>query len=259
MVAEIIINSTVKTLNKEFHYIVPKELESKIKIGNRVLLPFGKSKIEEGFVIGLLESSEYATKELKTIEEGLTEENVKLAKLMARRYFCNISDCIKLMLPPGTATKKIESRVKEKVGNFVYLKRSTKEIKDDIETIKSAKQKRILEFLLENNGTHISDLLTLTETTRAIVKTLEKNGYIEIVEERIDRDPFQDKKIKKDKPYKLNEEQEIAYNKIEKCIEDKQYNEFLLYGVTGSRKDRNIYAVNSKSYKYRKICNNACA
>ena len=28
----------------------------------------------------------------------LTENNIELAKLMARKYFCNISDCIKLML-----------------------------------------------------------------------------------------------------------------------------------------------------------------
>ena len=31
MVAEVIINSIAKDLNKEFHYIIPKELETKIK------------------------------------------------------------------------------------------------------------------------------------------------------------------------------------------------------------------------------------
>ena len=248
MVAEIIVNSTAKTLNREFHYIVPKELENVIKVGNRVFVPFGRKTIEEGFVIGLIESSPYATKEIKSVQEGLAEENVKLAKLMARRYFCNISDCIKLMLPPGTLAKKLENRVKEKTGNFVYLKKEKEEIENDIKSkkIKSSKQIRILNFLAENNGIHISDLQYLTDTTRAIIKTLEKNEYVEIVEEKIERNPFENKKIKRDKPYKLTEEQKEAYDKVSHAIENKQYQEFLLYGVTGSRKNRDIYATNRK-------------
>ena len=51
---------------------------------------------------------------------------------MARRYFCNISDCIKLMLPPGTSTKVLENRIKDKTLNFVYLK------KDIIDGMKKA-------------------------------------------------------------------------------------------------------------------------
>jgi len=259
MVAEIIVNSTVKTLNRAFHYIVPKELESIIKVGDRAFVPFGRKALEEGFVIGLLESSLYATKEIKSIQEGLTEENVKLAKLMARRYFCNISDCIKLMLPPGTIAKKLENRVKERTGNFVYLKKDKEEIESDIEAkkIKSPKQIRILNFLAENDGTHISDLLSLTDTTRAIIKTLEKNEYVEIVEEKIERNPFESKKIKRDKPYELTDEQKEAYDKVEDAIESKKHEEFLLYGVTGSRKNRNIYAINWKSTRKRKICNYA--
>ena len=45
-------------------------------------------------------------------KELLTKENVELAKIMARRYFCNISECIKLMLPPGEKTTNLENRIK---------------------------------------------------------------------------------------------------------------------------------------------------
>lgn len=65
------------------------------------------------------------------------------------------------------------------------------------------------------------------------MKTLEKNGYIEIVEQQIERNPFIGKKVKKDKPYKLTEEQKEAFDKINKS----KYKEFLIYGITGSRKD----------------------
>ena len=113
MVVGVIINSTAKVLNRVFDYIVPKELEKKIKIGDRVSIPFGNSKTaKEGFVFEIKESSPFATKAINSIEkDGLTEERMTLAKLMARMYFCNIFDCIKLMLPPGTSTNNIENRV----------------------------------------------------------------------------------------------------------------------------------------------------
>jgi len=101
MVAEIIVNSTAKSLNKTYDYIVPKEMERTLKIGARVFVPFGKQKEKEGYVINLKQTSEFANREIIRIEDNLlTDENIKLAKIMARRYFCNVSDCIKLMLPP---------------------------------------------------------------------------------------------------------------------------------------------------------------
>lgn len=239
MVAEVIINSIAKDLNKEFHYIIPKELETKIKIGTKVLVPFSRVKtLEEGFVTGILEESSFAKKEIAQIEgEPLTEENILLAKLMAKRYFCNISDCIKLMSPPGTLGKQIQNRVKEKTGKFVYLKKEILEIESEIEEgkIKNPKQIRILKFLEENDGTHISDLNLLTDTTISSIKTLEKNGYIEIVEQVIERNPFQNKEIKRDKKLLLTEEQQNAFQQISKKIQENAFDEFLLYGVTGSR------------------------
>lgn len=126
MIAQVIINSNVKNLNRIFDYNVPNEMEGTIRVGDRILIPFGNKKtLEEGFVIGLKEQSDYKVKDIAQIQDGikLTPENIELAKLMARRYFCNISDCIKLMLPPGTASKNIESRVKDKTLNFIYLKK----------------------------------------------------------------------------------------------------------------------------------------
>ena len=179
---------------------------------------------------------------------------------MARRYFCNISDCIKLMLPPGTTGKKLENRAKDKMGQFVYLKKDWEDIENDIEEkiIKSPKQIRSLEVLKENEGIHILDLEALSDTTRAITKTLEKNGYIEIIEEKIERNPFEFKNIKRDIPLNLTEEQQVAYDAISESIDESRYEEFLLYGVTGSRKNRSILAINSKSIRARQICYYAC-
>lgn len=252
MVVEVIINSTVKNLNRMFDYNVPTELVGTIKVGDRVLVPFGYAKkLEEGFVVGIKEKSEYKVKDVACIQDGfnLKPEQIELAKWMARRYFCNVSDCIKMMLPPGTTTKILDNRVKEKNLNFVYLKKDSQEIDFDIETkkIKSDKQIRALEFLKENDGVLTTDLEAFADVSRAIINTLAKNGYIEIIEKQVERNPFINKNIVPDKDLKLTEEQKEAYDSVEACIENNEFKEFLLYGVTGSRKNRSVFAINKKS------------
>lgn len=248
MYAEIIINSNARALNRIFDYIVPESMEKDIKIGSRIFVPFGNGKkLEDGFVIGLKEVSEFAKKEIVKLDnkESLTEQNIILAKLMARKYFCNISDCIKLMLAPGTASKEVSNRAKEKKGNFVYLTKKSEELEEEIEKgiLKSEKQVRALKFLIKNNGTYISDLENLADVSKAVLNTLQKNGYIEFREEQIVRNPFINKNIVKDKAKKLNEEQARCFEGIKYSIENSEYSENLIYGITGSRKNRNLSAI----------------
>jgi len=249
MIAEVIINNNSKELNRSFDYNVPVEMEDIIKLGSRVLVPFGHMKsLEEGVVVSFKETTSYKTKDIAKLQEvsSLNEQKIELAKWLAKRYFCNLSEAIKLMLPPGTTSKLLENRIKEKTGNFVTLKKDEDEIEYDIKTgkLKSEKQIRLLRFLINNDDTYISDLETFTEVSKAIMKTLEKNGYIEIYEKQIQRNPFINKEIRKTIKLKLNEEQQIAYNKIEEALDDQMNSEYLIFGVTGSRKNRNIFAIN---------------
>lgn len=249
MIAEVIIQSNVKKLNRIFDYKVPTELEEKINVGSRVLVPFGNKKsLEDGFVIGLKMSSEYEVKEIANIQEEsiLDEEKINLAKWMSRRYFCNISDCLKLMLPPGTTSKIISNRVKEKNLNFVILKKDIDEIENNIEIgkIKSGKQIRTLRFVIENGDVLVSDLEMFADTTRSVVYTLCKNGYLEIIEKQVERNPFENKNIDRDSKLKLTDEQQNAYNIICDSMDDMLFSEFLIFGVTGSRKNRDLFAIN---------------
>ena len=239
MIAEIIINRTAKRLNRTFDYKVPIELEELIMIGSTVLVPFGKSStLEEGYVVGIKENTTYEVKEIVKIKHNLTEKQIELAKWMAKRYFCNVSDCIKQMLTPGTKNKKAEKNVQDKTINAVYLKKDIDEIQFDIEMgkIKSEKQKKILQFLKNNEGATVPEIELFTDGSRAIVKTLEKNGYVEIIEKKIERNPLANKKIEKTENLKLTEEQQNAYNKVALDITTNSYEQFLLYGVTGSGK-----------------------
>ena len=240
MVAEIILNSNAKELNRVFDYNIPETMFYKAMVGSRVFVQFGNRKqLEEGFIIGIKESSEFKLKSIEKIvnENGLTEEKVELAKWMARRYFCNISECIKLMLPPGTTTKIIENRIKEKNENFVTII-DEEVVESDIEEdkFKSAKQVRILKFLLDNGETNLADLLLFTDTTRDAVKALEKKNYITIEKKHVERNPFFHKVERQSKKLEFTEEQQNAYNEISDKMDKNKYEEYLIYGVTGSGK-----------------------
>lgn len=255
MIAEIIINRTAKRLNRTFDYKVPIELEEIIMIGSTVLVPFGKaSTLEEGYVVGIKENTTYKVKEIVKIKHNLTEKQIKLAKWMAKRYFCNVSDCIKQMLTPGTKSKKSEKNVQDKTINTVYLKKDIDEIQFDIEMgkIKSEKQKKILQFLKGNEGATVPEIELFTDGSRAIVKTLEKNGYVEIVEKKIERNPLANKKIEKTKNLKLTDEQKNAYDKVVLDMIINSYEQFLLYGVTGSGKTEVYLQLIDKALKQEK-------
>ena len=232
MVAEIIISSSVKTLNRIFDYEIPDNLN--IEIGSRVFVPFGNKKVpEEGIVVGIKEKSEYKVKKILNVQnEKIDVQNIELAKWMAKRYICNLSDCLKLMLAPGTTAKNTETRVKEKTINLITLAKDSEEIEEDIENgkIKSEKQKNVLEFLINNENATMQDIEIFTDCSRSIVNTLIKNGYLEVQEQKVERNPFLHKVENKTTDLKLTEEQQNALDSI------KDDGEYLLFGVTGSGK-----------------------
>lgn len=240
MIVEVIINRSAKKLNRTFDYSVPKELENMIFVGTKVLVSFGNSKkLEEAYVIGIKNESNYKVKDIEKIQDNiLSNEKIELANWIAKRYFSNVSDAIKLLLPPGTGNRDVNKRVKIKTENFIKLCISEDEVKDKIRDnfFKSEKQKRILQFLCENPDMAVTDLIKLTDTSRAVVNTLKKNGYVQIYEKQVYRNPLQSKFIERDTAIQLNDEQKYANDRIIESIDNEMFNEFLLYGVTGSGK-----------------------
>ena len=239
MVAEVILNSKAKQLNRTFDYNIPKEMESIILVGSKVLVPFGRfKKLEEAHVVKIKEKSEYEIKDIAKVENGLTNNQIELANWIAKRYFCNVSDCIRLMQTPGTNAKDINKRIQDKKINVVYLKKDFEEINFEIETkkLKSEKQIKILNFVKDNEGCTIPDIEMFTDCSRAIVNTLIKNEYLEIVEQKVERNPLETKNIENTSNLKLTQEQQEAFDKVSASIDYNEYEEFLLYGVTGSGK-----------------------
>ena len=257
MYIEVILNNKVKILNRTFDYIVPEHMKYGLNIGSRVLVPFGRST-KDAYVIGFKDGSEFECKEI-------SEEKLELAKIMSKRYFCNLSECIKLMLNPKTNTKNIDNIMKNKMKNIVVLAENYKEILESIKLNEG--QKEIIKYLESLNGNNsenstieLKDLNEKFSTARVSllirkgilkkefeeIKFEEYNFWDEELEEEEKRAKENEEKSGKKKEIVLNEEQQEVYDKFKSIIDEEVFSEELLYGVTGSRKNRNIFKNNKR-------------
>ena len=208
--------------NKLFSYSIPKELESSIKIGKRVLVPFGKQTIE-GFILSIKKEANMALKPIIKVidkDEILNEELLNLGKEISETNLCSLVSIYQAMLPRGFKAKAKDT-VKDKKISYIRVIDRVK-ANEFLNTSRSIKQKEIIERLLLKDEK--SSLFLSTN-----VKLLINKGLIEKyeVEEYRLKDDNEENKI-----ITLNKEQVEAYNKIKSSNKDI----ILLNGVTGSGK-----------------------
>ncbi|HHY38403.1 MAG TPA: primosomal protein N', partial [Clostridia bacterium] len=88
-----------------FHYEIPVSLLDDIRIGSRVRVPFGKRKVD-GWVAGFVDVPEVeSVKPVLSVldrESSLDEGAFDLARRVAERYQCPLSEVIKAMVPAYT-------------------------------------------------------------------------------------------------------------------------------------------------------------
>jgi primosomal protein N' (replication factor Y) len=92
-----------------FTYGIPRELRGQITPGQVVSVPFGRST-QLGMVMALEETAppEVTVKPLgdvMTNGPALTPEQLQLALWMSRHYLAPLSECVRLILPPGFTSK----------------------------------------------------------------------------------------------------------------------------------------------------------
>lgn len=248
-IAKVLINTSVKSLNKVYDYLVPEKMEQDIKIGKRVLVSFGKGRSDEEAIIVKIEektaeelkSYNYKLKEIIELLDEVSyinESRLKLAKYISFLYFCNVYDALKLMLPPGTKSKNTKKSLNTKQNTLVKLIKNQEEIMEDIENnvITSAKHIKLLTFLMYNDYVLINDIIDGLEISRQVINTVEKNGYITLEKVDIKPDFLTEFKVSPTEPKKPTPEQEFAIDRINSYIDSNEYKQCLLFGVTGSGK-----------------------
>lgn len=248
-IAKILINTSVNSLNKVYDYIIPEFLEKEAILGKRVAISFGRSKdLEEGIIVKIeekkreeIENGKYKLKEIVEVLDEysyIDEKRLKLAKYISYLYFCNVYDALKLMLPPGTKSKNSSKSVNTKQETMVKLIKSTEQVLLDIDSdvVTSAKQIKLLSFLIENNYVLLNDIIEGLEISRSVVNTAVKNGYIALEKRDIENDLIECYNVEKTVAKEPTVEQKNAIDKVSKYIDENTFKQILLYGVTGSGK-----------------------
>ena len=222
--AQVLVELKSRKIDKTFTYLIPTNLIDKIKIGVRVLVPFGKQTLE-GFVLNI-DSNVDVDYELKEIievidkEPVINEEMIELGKYISIKTFCNLISTYQTMLPSALKAHK-NFKVNKKYISYIKLIDFNYVPKND-------NQKEIIDLLKKGNLLKSE----LTKISVSSINTLLNKKVIEEIKEETYR--LCNNNLYKDKKVILNEEQQNVVNEVLK--NKNKFVPYLLFGVTGSGK-----------------------
>lgn len=218
MVVNVLIE--IKNIDKTFSYLVPKNMESDIKIGIRCKVPFANT-IKEGFIISFNnEKILYKLKEIISLVDKkpvLNSEMLELGSYLSKKTLSTLTSCYQTMLPRALKAKN-NYEVKEKYVTYIKKEQDAYDLNE--------KESIIMDLL------KIGDI-TLKEargiSSYATDKLLKKNIISKYLKEE----------------YRLKDEIEILEDfktlneeqmNVLKQVSLNKFKPYLLHGVTGSGK-----------------------
>lgn len=313
-IAKVAVSRAVYAIDRPYDYLVPPELEARLRPGMRVLVPFAAgNRGSEGIVLSLgAEAGE--TRSLKAIEAALDEEPVldhkavQLALWMRERYFCTVYDCVKAMLPAGlyfslrdcvtlkqgvdrerayaaaegsaaasrlldllwswggtgdmeqirlafgpqdpnpairrlteAGVAQVETSTQRGVGDKTEKLAVLAIPAEDAMAMVTPRRKSaplryaVTELLCTLGAASAKELCYFTGASMPTIKSLEKSGILTLEQQEVLRRPVLEE-VEPALPPVLNEEQQRAFEGLEKLSRQGKAAAALLYGVTGSGK-----------------------
>ncbi|MGA1193030.1 MAG: replication restart helicase PriA [Kiritimatiellia bacterium] len=224
-------------LDREFDYAIPAELRSRIVVGSRVEVPFGKGW-QLGYVIGFVAQSDFP--DLKAIKRVigtgsyLGDDVIKLARWISQYYACPFEVVVKTVLPAPVRKKNAAFR-KQKTLAITEAGRAL--LAQEGAAKKSPKQGAVLRWLEEHGPTPQRDLVRECIVTPAVIKALVDKGAVAAGEDHLIRNPFKDHEVLPTEPMKLMPQQAEALAACVEAMEGQGSSRvILLNGVTGSGK-----------------------
>lgn len=230
--AGVIVDVRAEAVNRIFQYAIPERYRATIEIGHRVLVPFGRRKLE-GYVVELTDELEVEKERLRSILKPLDPEPailpslVELARWMGETYAGLFSEALQYMLPP--ARRYGRERVGVKTAQLVTLLEPEPQLRKNAWV-----QRRVVEVLQARGGRLLApELLALAETSTSTLRALAERGIIALEDVRVERkvevEPLPDPQLV------LTARQHEAVATILAELEGER-RPVLLHGVTGSGK-----------------------
>lgn len=105
-VAKVALAAATYAIDRPYSYLIPAELEERLRPGMRVMIPFGAGNRRcDGIVLAVAERTE--ERQLKPIlallddEPVLDQEGIRLALWVREQWFCTVYEAVRAMLPAG--------------------------------------------------------------------------------------------------------------------------------------------------------------
>lgn len=311
--AKVALAAATYAIDRPYSYLVPAELEERLRPGMRVIVPFGAGNRRcDGIVLTLSQRTE--SRPLKPIltlldeEPVLDPEGIRLALWIRDQYFCTVYEAVRAMLPAGLwfslqDTWSIAEGVDKETAydaagksgaarsllDILYANHGSAEIgrirdafgtKDPNPALKllgdqgiltletsasrgvgdkteqvaalavppeealaqvEPKRKRaplrysVVELLAGIGSASSREICYFTGASPATLRSLEKSGLITLERREVLR-RVHTQEVEPAGPVELNEEQQQAYDGLEKLALSGKPSAALLYGVTGSGK-----------------------
>ncbi len=226
MLASVLIEYSVKSLNRVFDYLVPKELECDVKVGQKVIVNFGTKEVE-GFILKIHDNIDNTLeyKKILKIQEKdfyLNDELLKLGKYMSNSLLCNLISCYQVMLPKALKAS-VKTNINRKYETIISLNKDI-----DIEKYINNNKRKLKEIEIIN---YLKDKeVNKKEITSQVLKNLINNNIVIERKKEVNREIFFLEEKRKE--ISLTENQNNCLNEILNSNDNK----YLLYGVTGSGK-----------------------
>ena len=159
-VAKIALQGATAAFDKLYSYLVPEQFN--LKVGCRVIVPFGKGNIKkQGIVFNILQDE---TDKLKPVlsqidnEPILNYEGIKMCVFLKETTFCNYYDAVNIMIPSGITHRLVNYYS----ANFDFTTAN----------LLTEQEKDIFEFLKSNGETLETEILSIFSVSQDILKLL---------------------------------------------------------------------------------------
>lgn len=234
--ANVIVDISIEKLDRPFQYSIPDSLADRIHPGVQIEAPFGNRSIK-GYVIEITDTPEIEIERIKPITGVLSgsvameSQLIELAAWMRQQYGSTMNQALKTVLPVKKKTKPVERKWIDRIATEEESRKKLALFEAKHATAKA----RLLRALIEEPHIEQSLITGKLNISTATIKSLEKDGLIEISSERTYRNPVANLK-RQGKQIALNQNQQAVVDAIMADYEMQKYGTYLVKGVTGSGK-----------------------
>lgn len=236
--ADIIINISHEALDRVFGYKVPFSLVSKIRVGQKVVVPFGRGNKEQtGYIVGLSNTIDYDKSKVKEIlrieEDGVSVESrmLSLAYWIRENYGSTMIQALKTVLP-------VQEKAERKAKKYIELKIDPVHgpaLLDEYFGKHYVAKARLLAELLDERKISWELASKKLKIPRSTIDSMVKDDVIRVVTEYYFRKP---NSVEEGvfPPIPLNDAQQDLVDEFQGDLLKGEHKIYLLHGVTGSGK-----------------------